>query len=70
MKKANNDYHEALRAARLYSSSEVKYLLGINSDTTLIKMEKNGIIKIKARIGNQKRYCPKHIQSVIDRGLS
>tara|TARA_R110000751_G_scaffold110711_3_gene208421 strand:+ start:7816 stop:7980 length:165 start_codon:yes stop_codon:yes gene_type:complete len=46
---------------RLLTSAEVKELFGIKSDTTLIKYEKEGIIKIHRKIGNKKRYCPIYI---------
>lgn len=60
-----DDYYEVFYSLRLLKSSEVKFLLGINSDTTLIKMEREGIIKVAKRIGNQKRYCPKHIKKLM-----
>lgn len=47
---------------RLLTSAEVKELLGIKSDTTLIRYENEGWIKIHSRIGNKKRYCPKYIR--------
>ncbi len=68
MRIENEDWFDKLILARLYTSSEVKFLLGIKSDTTLIKKERSGIIKVAARIGNQKRYCPKHVDKLM-RGL-
>ncbi|EAP87935.1 hypothetical protein [Croceibacter atlanticus] len=46
---------------RLLTSKEVKELFGIKSDTTLIKMENEGYLKYKLRIGNKKMYCPVYI---------
>jgi len=65
MRIENEDWFNKLIAARLYTSSEVKFLLGIKSDTTLIKKERCGEIKISTRIGNQKRYSPKHIEKLM-----
>ncbi len=39
-----------------YNSKQVKELLNISSDTTLIKYETEGIVKIWMRLGNRKRY--------------
>jgi len=60
-----DDWLKRLISTRLYTSSEVKFLLGIKSDTTLIKKERNGEIKVATRIGNQKRYCPRHIKKLM-----
>ena len=68
MRIENEDWFDKLILARHYTSSEVKFLLGIKSDTTLIKKEKSGIIKIATRVGNQKRYSQKHIEKVM-RGM-
>jgi len=40
----------------LLNSKQVMELLGIKSHTTLIKYEKEGIIKVARRFGNRKRY--------------
>jgi hypothetical protein len=53
-----------LNAGRLLSSREVMYIGGFTSHTTLIKMEREGDIKIARRIGNRKRYQPAHIKKV------
>jgi hypothetical protein len=42
----------------LLTSKDVMELLGVKSATTLIKMEREGYLKVKLRIGNKKRYCP------------
>lgn len=65
MRIENEDWFDKLIATRLYTSSEVKFLLGIKSDTTLIKKERSGEIKVAARIGNQKRYNQKHIEKLM-----
>ena len=49
----------------LLNSNQVKKLLGIKSDTTLIKYEKEGVIKVARRFGNQKRYSARHIQALL-----
>ena len=59
------DFHTRPLPIRLYTSRDVKYLLGIKSDTTLIKLERAGKIKVHGRLGNQKRYCPKHISKLM-----
>ena len=53
-----------LDAGRLLNSAEVMYLGGFTSHTTLIKMEREGEIKVAKRIGNRKRYQPAHIKRV------
>jgi len=50
----------------LLTSKQVKELLGIKSDTTLIKYERKGLVKVARRFGNQKRYSVKHIAKLID----
>ena len=65
MRIENEDWFDKLIKARLYTSTEVKFLLGIKSDTTLIKKERSGEIKVATRIGNQKRYSPKHIENLM-----
>ncbi|UAM98746.1 MerR family transcriptional regulator [Polaribacter litorisediminis] len=50
----------------LLNSSQVRKLLGIKSDTTLIKYEREGIIKVTRRFGNQKRYSAKHIKALLN----
>ena len=49
----------------LLTSQEVMDLLKIKSETTLIKYEKDGFIKVALRIGNRKRYSAKHIAKLI-----
>jgi len=49
----------------LLTSGDVKNLLGIKSDTTLIQYEKEGIIKIHTRFGNRKRYRQKDIKKLL-----
>ncbi|GAA4951769.1 hypothetical protein GCM10023314_26510 [Algibacter agarivorans] len=46
----------------LLTSKQVMRLLNIKSQTTLIKYEREGLIKIERRFGNQKRYNAKYIQ--------
>ena len=70
MRLSTNDISDVILATRLYTSREVKILLGIKSDTTLIKLERQGSIKIAARIGNQKRYSPKHITKLMNSSIS
>jgi len=55
---------DLLNCGRLLNSSEVLFLGGFKSHTTLIKMENAGEIKVARRIGNQKRYTPTHIKRV------
>jgi len=55
---------DLLNCGRLLNSSEVLFLGGFKSHTTLIKMEKAKKIKVATRIGNQKRYAPAHIKRV------
>ncbi len=57
--------HDLLSAGRFLTSAEVMYLLQIKSPTTLIKMEREGFIKVVTRIGNQKRYSPKFIKRLM-----
>ncbi|MGV8993119.1 MAG: hypothetical protein ACOH1O_03375 [Flavobacterium sp.] len=45
----------------LLNSGQVMNLLNIKSETTLIKYEREGLIKIAKRFGNQKRYLAKDI---------
>mgnify|MGYP000326342936 CR=1 FL=1 len=66
MRIENEDWFDKLILASLYMSLEVKFLLGIRSDTPLIKKERSGSIRIAARIGNQKRYNEKHIHKLLD----
>ncbi len=40
-------------------------LLQIKSATTLIKYEKEGVIKVAIRFGNHKLYLPNHIQKLL-----
>ncbi|VXB18732.1 conserved hypothetical protein [Flavobacterium sp. 9AF] len=49
----------------LLNSKQVMELLNIKSETTLIKYEREGIIKVARRFGNQKRYSFKHIQKIL-----
>lgn len=56
---------DILNSGRLLRSSEIMNLLQIKSQTTLIKLEREGQIKIARRIGNQKRYNPKDIRKVM-----
>ena len=50
----------------LLNSSQIRKLIGIKSDTTLIKYEKEGIIKVTRRFGNQKRSSAKQIQALFN----
>ena len=50
----------------LLTSKQVMGLLGIKSETTLIKYEREGLVKVARRFGNQKRYSVKHIAKLID----
>jgi len=45
----------------LLTSQQVMRLLNIKSETTLIKYEREGLVKIARRFGNQKRYSASHI---------
>ena len=45
----------------LLNSKQVMELLNIKSETTLIKYEREGLIKVARRCGNQKRYTVLHI---------
>ncbi len=45
----------------LLNSKQVMGLLGIKSETTLIKYEREGLVKVARRFGNQKRYSASHI---------
>ena len=45
----------------LLNSKQVMELLKIKSETTLIKYEREGLIKVARRFGNQKRYTVLHI---------
>jgi DNA-binding transcriptional MerR regulator len=45
----------------LLNSKQVMGLLGIKSETTLIKYEREGLVKVARRFGNQKRYSVAHI---------
>lgn len=49
----------------LLNSKQVMVLLNIKSETTLIKYEKEGVVKVKTRFGNQKRYSQKDIAKLI-----
>ncbi len=40
-------------------------LLNIRSETTLIKYEREGLVKVARRFGNQKRYTVGHIKKLI-----
>jgi predicted site-specific integrase-resolvase len=50
----------------LLNSKQVMGLLGIKSETTLIKYEREGKVKVARRFGNQKRYSVKHIAKLTD----
>lgn len=65
----SNDLPIGQMPSRLLTSSEVKYLLGIKSNTTLIKYETRGKIKVHGRIGNQKRYSSNHISKLMNTGV-
>jgi len=60
MEAINGNKQDLLNAGRLLNSSEVLFLGGFSSHTTLIKMEKEGEIRVAKRIGNRKRYAPAH----------
>ena len=45
----------------LLNSKQVMVLLNIKSETTLIKYEREGLVKVARRFGNQKRYSAVHI---------
>ncbi len=45
----------------LLNSKQVMALLNIKSETTLIKYEHKGLVKVARRFGNQKRYSVAHI---------
>jgi DNA-binding transcriptional MerR regulator len=49
----------------LLNSKQVMQLLGIKSETTLIKYEKEGLIKPFTRLGNRKRYSTKSIKGFL-----
>lgn len=49
----------------LLNSKQVMQLLGINSETTLIKYEREGLITPTTRLGNRKRYSAKSIKKLI-----
>ena len=65
MEERGKHEQDLLNAGRLLNSDEVMYLLGISSHTTLIKMEREGDIKVARRIGNRKRYTPVQIRRVL-----
>tara|TARA_R100000750_G_scaffold10474_1_gene6939 strand:- start:637 stop:801 length:165 start_codon:yes stop_codon:yes gene_type:complete len=50
----------------LIDSNMVMKLLVIKSPTTLIKYEKEGLIKVAMRIGNRKRYSLREIKKLLD----
>jgi DNA-binding transcriptional MerR regulator len=45
----------------LLNSKQVMELLNIKSETTLIKYEREGLVKVARRFGNQKRYTVLHL---------
>ena len=49
----------------LLNSKQVMCILNINSETTLIKYEREGLITPTTRIGNRKRYSVKSIKKFI-----
>ena len=49
----------------LLTSKQVMVLLGIKSETTLIKYEREGLVKVARRFGNQKRYTVAHLSKLI-----
>jgi predicted site-specific integrase-resolvase len=49
----------------LLNSKQVMELLNIKSETTLIKYERKGDIKVTKRLGNQKRYSANQIAKFI-----
>ncbi len=46
---------------QMLTSKMVMELLNIKSETTLIKYERKGLVKVARRLGNQKRYSAEHI---------
>lgn len=48
----------------LLNSKQVMELLNIKSETTLIKYEREGLVKVERRFGNQKRYSVKAISKL------
>lgn len=46
----------------LLDSTQVMRLLNIKSPTTLIKYEREGLIKVAMRLGNRKRYSKRDIE--------
>jgi predicted site-specific integrase-resolvase len=46
---------------QMLTSKQVMELLNIKSETTLIKYERTGLVKVARRLGNQKRYSAEHI---------
>lgn len=66
----NADFLDGQMPYRLLTSRDVRYMLGIKSDTTLIKYEGAGKIKVHGRVGNQKRYCPRHISKLMNAGIN
>ena len=46
---------------QMLTSKEVMNLLNIKSETTLIKYEREGLVIVARRLGNQKRYSAVHI---------
>ncbi len=48
----------------LLNSRQVMVLLNIKSETTLIKYEREGLVKVARRFGNQKRYSALHISKL------
>lgn len=49
----------------LLNSKQVMGLLNIKSETTLIKYERKGLVKVFRRFGNQKRYSPMEIKKLL-----
>jgi predicted site-specific integrase-resolvase len=49
----------------LLNSKQVMALLNIKSETTLIKYEREGKIKVRRRFGNQKRYSSAEIKKML-----
>ena len=49
----------------LLNSRQVMQLLNIKSPTTLIKYEREGLIKVAMRLGNRKRYSKKDVDRFI-----
>lgn len=50
----------------LLNSKQVMKLLNIKSETTLIKYEREGLVKVTRRFGNQKRYSAKQIAKLTE----